>query len=231
MDQQELYGNWWPPQKAGVLLFKANPIRFDYFKHFIGNWKNKKALDVGCGGGYICEYLAGLDAIVHGTDIMQRSLDEAQNHAIQNNLRIEYSLCTEEKLPFNDNDIDLVTCFDVLEHVSDKQITLKEIYRVLNPGGWFFFDTPNKTFLSKLLAIWLVEDVFRAIPKGGHDWNNFINPDDLRRLLEKTGFKNIDFAGIKLNLGQWSKLGLPAKISPTGHKGFMYFGAAMKPIE
>ena len=117
-----------------------------------------------------------------------------------------------------------------LEHVLNRQTTLNEIFRVLKPDGWLFFDTQNRTFLSKLLAIWLAEDIFRAIPKGVHDWNNFISPDELQGLLARTGYRDTEFAGIKFDLRQWSRLGLPARISPTGRMGFMYFGVAKKPL-
>lgn len=234
MDQTELYGgsyHWWPPRKDHVLLFKANPLRFDYFERFIGNWNGVKVLDVGCGGGYACEHLARLQALVSGTDILEESLQEARDHAIEQNLNIDYCLCTPKRLPYDDNVMDLVTCFDVLEHVLDKQKALSEIYRVLKPGGSLFFDTLNKTFWSKLLTIWLGEIFIRFIPRGTHDWRHFISRDDLQRLLESQGFAKIEFAGIRFEWRRWADGGLPAKISPEGNTAIIYFGVAMKPIE
>jgi len=234
MDQRELYGgsyNWWPPSKDHVILFKANPVRFDYFQRFIANWTGVKVLDVGCGGGYACEHLARLQAVVSGTDILQESLKEAREHSTQNNLRIDYRQCSPEQLPYDDNAMDSVTCFDVLEHVLDKQKTIAEIHRVLKPGGWFFFDTLNKTFWSKLLTIWIGEMLLRRIQRGTHDWRHFLSPDDLRRFLEIKGFEKIEFAGIRFAWHRWAKGALPAKISPEGNTAIIYFGAAAKRIE
>lgn len=232
MDREKMYGGsyqWWPPSKGHVILFKANPLRFDYFEQFIGNWKGVKVLDVGCGGGYACEHLARRQAVVSGTDILEESLQEARLHAVQNNLPIGYRLCTAERLPFEDNVMHSVTCFDVLEHILDKQTTLSEIYRVLEPGGWLFFDTLNKTFWSKIVTIWLGEIFIRFIPRGTHDWRYFITPDDLHRLLETLGFIKTEFAGIKLDWRRWAEGGLPAKVSRECNTAIIYFGATMKP--
>jgi 2-polyprenyl-6-hydroxyphenyl methylase/3-demethylubiquinone-9 3-methyltransferase len=232
MDQSELRGgsyHWWPPKKDHVILFKANPLRLDYFERFVGNWSGMKVLDVGCGGGYACEHLARCQAVVSGTDLLEESLREARDHATQSNLRIDYRLCSVERLPYDDEVMDSVTCFDVLEHIPDKQTTLSEIYRVLKPGGWLFLDTLNKTFWSKLLAIWLGEVLFRLITRGTHDWRYFISPYDLRRLLATAGFTEMQFAGIRLDWRRRNAGGLPARISPEGNAAIIYFGATMKP--
>ena len=232
MDPCELHGgsyHWWPPKKDHVILFKANPLRFDYFERFVGNWSGMKVLDVGCGGGYACEHLARLQAVVSGTDILEGSLREAHDHAMQGNLQIDYSLCSAERLPYDDEVMDAVTCFDVLEHIPDKQTTISEIYRVLKPGGWLFLDTLNKTLCSKVLTIWLGEVLLKFIPRGTHDWQYFISPEDLRRLLETSGFTESRFAGIRLDWHQRNEGGLPTRISPEGNTAIIYFGAAMKP--
>ena len=85
--------------------------------------------------------------------------------------------------------MDVVTCFDVLEHIPDKSRTLSEILRVLKPGGWFFFDTFNKTFWARLGVIWFGEILLRFIPRGTHHGHLFIRPDDLKILLETIGFQ------------------------------------------
>jgi len=223
--------NWWPPSGDHVLLYKFNPLRFDYFNHFMDSWDGVKVLDVGCGGGYACEYLAQRKAVVFGTDILPESLQEARDHAKGNNLEIEYRLCTTERLPFNDNAMDAVTCFDVLEHVPDKPNTLSEIHRVLNPGGWLFFDTQNKTFWSKLGVIWLGEIFLRFVPRGTHHWPLFIRPDDLKRLLETAGFGRMEIAGVKFDWRKWGKGGLPGRISANGNTAVIYFGAARKAFQ
>ncbi len=160
---------------------------------------------MGCGGGYACEYLARRQAVVFGTDILEESLQEARSHATQENLEIDYRLCTPDDCPFNDQEMDVVTCFDVLEHITDKKHTLSEIHRVLKPGGWLFFDTLNKTFWSKVGAIWLGEILLRFIPRGTHHGHLFIRPEDLKVLLETLGFNGVEFAGLKFDWRGWKK--------------------------
>lgn len=232
MEKKELHGgshHWWPPKGGDIFLYKLNPLRFDHFDRFLDGWDGVKVLDVGCGGGYACEYLAQRKAVVFGTDIMAESLQQARDHAKENNLEIEYQLCTAERLPFSDNAMDAVTCFDVLEHIPDKGQTLGEIYRVLKPGRWLFFDTFNKTFWSKMFIIWLGEILIRFMPRGTHEWPLFISPADLRGLLENLGFSNIELAGVKFKRHSHGKGEFPATISPKGNTKIIYFGAARKP--
>jgi 2-polyprenyl-6-hydroxyphenyl methylase / 3-demethylubiquinone-9 3-methyltransferase len=233
MTQKELHGgsmNWWPPKRDHILLYKANPVRFEYFKNFINSWKGVKVLDVGCGGGYACEYLAQRKAVVFGTDILAESLQEAGKHALQSNLEIEYRLCTSEQLPFSNQTMDVVTCFDVLEHVPDKGQMLSEINRVLKPDGWLFFDTVNKTFWSKLGVIWLCEILLRFIPRGTHHWPLFINPDDLKGLLETAKLVSTEIAGLRFDWHMREKGGLPVAIASQGNTAVIYFGAARKSV-
>ncbi|PKN29300.1 MAG: 3-demethylubiquinone-9 3-O-methyltransferase [Deltaproteobacteria bacterium HGW-Deltaproteobacteria-21] len=221
---------WWPVSGDHVFLYRLNPVRFEYFDRFMGNWRDVEVLDVGCGGGYVCEFLARRGAVVSGTDIMAEAIQEARAHAAQENLKIEYHPCTAERLPLNDHTVDAVTCVDVLEHVSNKAQTLSEIHRVLKPGGWIFFDTFNKTFWSKFLILWLGERLIRFMARGTHYWPYFIRPDDLRLLLEESGFRSVEFAGIELARKARGKSGPPFTISPNGHTAVIYFGAARKPI-
>jgi len=234
MDQKAFHGGsikWWPPSGDLVFLYKANPLRFEYFDRFMGSRKDVKVLDVGCGGGYACEFLARRGAEVFGTDIMAESIHEAANHASRENLKIEYRLCTAERLPFDDQTMDVVTCFDVLEHIPDKDQTISEICRVLKPGGLFFFDTFNKTFWSRVFIIWLGEIILRFMPRGTHYWPFFIRPDKLKLLLEKNGIFIMEFGGIKFARGGQKKRDFPVIISPKGNTDVIYFGAAEKRYE
>ena len=109
--------------------------------------------------------------------------------------------------------MDAVTCFDVLEHIPDKETTLSEIFRVLKPGGWLFLDTLNKTTLSKAVVIWLGEVLLRLIPRGTHDWRDFIRPPELQRLLEACGFTQARFAGVRLDWRRHNDGRLPVRNS------------------
>jgi 2-polyprenyl-6-hydroxyphenyl methylase/3-demethylubiquinone-9 3-methyltransferase len=231
MDRRELHGgsyHWWPPSGDHIILYRLNPVRFEHFNLYLDGWEGLKVLDVGCGGGYACEFLAQQNALVFGTDILPESLQEARNHAIENNLNIEYRIGTAERLPFDDQTMDVVTCFDVLEHIPTKIKTLGEIYRVLKPGGWLFFDTFNKTFWSKMFMIWLGEILIRFIPRGTHHWPLFISPKDLVSLLGGQGFVQIELAGVKPIRISQAKGNFPAKISKKGNMAIIYFGSARK---
>ena len=218
---------WWPPKKDLKFLFKANPLRFEYFDGFIGDWNGKRVLDVGCGGGYTCEYLARRSASVTGTDLSTGSLEAARNHARESGLEIDYLVCDEKSLPFPDASFDVVTCFDVLEHIEDKKATLGEIHRVLKPDGLYFFDTLNQSFWSRLIIIWLGEMVFRS-EGGAHVWDLMIKPEDLASVLEQTRFTDARLAGVEFRFPPGSSKGLPLRIEPEGHKSIIYFGSARK---
>lgn len=125
--------------------------------------------------------------------------------------------------------MDVVTCFDVLEHIPYKGRTLGEIHRVLKPGGWLFFDTFNKTFRSKLFIIWLGEILIRFIPRGTHRWSLFICPADLKGLLANLGFPHAELAGVKFNRRSHTRGDFPVTVSSKGNTAIIYFGAARKP--
>jgi 2-polyprenyl-6-hydroxyphenyl methylase/3-demethylubiquinone-9 3-methyltransferase len=192
---------WWKEGEALYLSNHFNKSRFDFFKNYVPNWKGIKVLDVGCGGGLACEFLAKLGANVSGIDLSINSIKAAQEHAKNSNLEINYQCGVAENLPYNENTFDIVLCFDVLEHVADLKIVISEIYRVLKKDGIFLFDTVNRTFKSKLIMIWLLEDVLKQLPKGLHDWNKFIKPQELIGFLEITGFTDVVIKGFDLTDG------------------------------
>jgi len=192
---------WWKEGEALYLSNHFNKSRFDFFKNYVPNWKGIKVLDVGCGGGLACEFLAKLGANVSGIDLSINSIKAAQEHAKSSNLEINYQCGVAENLPYNENTFDIVLCFDVLEHVADLKIVISEIYRVLKKDGIFLFDTVNRTFKSKLIMIWLLEDVLKQLPKGLHDWNKFIKPQELICFLERAGFTDVVIKGFDLTDG------------------------------
>lgn len=219
---------WWPPHNDLIILHKANPIRFEYFDRYIADWSGKNVLDVGCGGGYTCEYLDDRNANVFGTDISENSIRMAQDHATQTERVIDYRPCTPVALPFDDESMDIVTCFDVFEHVDDLSAVMSEISRVLKPSGWLFFDTLNQTFWSKIFVIWSSKILFRAREGGTHKWDYLVKKDSLRQTLTSSGFKNPEFAGIKLNPRSLAQGNLPVKVTKNGNTSILYFGSAKK---
>ncbi|MCU0523939.1 MAG: bifunctional 2-polyprenyl-6-hydroxyphenol methylase/3-demethylubiquinol 3-O-methyltransferase UbiG [Elainella sp. Prado103] len=189
---------WWQPDSQVYALHHLNPLRFAYFDRYIANWQGLRVLDVGCGGGYTCEFLASRGSIVSGVDPASQCIHAAQEHARSVGQSICYQLGAAEALPFQSGEFDVVVCVDVLEHVADLPQTIQEIQRVLKPQGWFCFDTINRTFWSKLIMIWLLEDWLRLIPAGIHDWQQFITPPELTHLLIQAGFQPIDLQGFNL---------------------------------
>ncbi|MDJ0715400.1 MAG: bifunctional 2-polyprenyl-6-hydroxyphenol methylase/3-demethylubiquinol 3-O-methyltransferase UbiG [Prochloraceae cyanobacterium] len=189
---------WWDDRAKIYALHHLNLPRFQYFDRYITNWDGLKVLDVGCGGGFTCEFLAARGAIVSGIDQSQNCIAKAREHAQKNSLTIEYKNSESENLPYEDSSFDAVICVDVLEHVSDLKQSILEIDRVLKPGGFFGFDTINRTFKSKLIMIWLLEDILRQIPQGIHDWEKFIKPEELTQLLQENNLGKIDIKGFNI---------------------------------
>lgn len=229
MPQDQLHGSsyaWWPPRRDHVLLHKANPVRFAYLDRFVAGWRQVRVLDVGCGGGYTCEFLAERGATVSGTDLLPEALREAREHAERTGLAIDYRRCTQAQLPHRDREMEVVTCFDVLEHVEDKTTLLSEIHRVLRPEGVFLFDTLNQSWWAKLCVIWLGEHITRLLPSGTHDWQHFCTPQALQALLEACGFDVLAIAGISLDPRPLVRAGLPIRVDPDGNRSIWYLGAA-----
>jgi 2-polyprenyl-6-hydroxyphenyl methylase/3-demethylubiquinone-9 3-methyltransferase len=192
---------WWKEGETLYLSEHLNKSRFEFFEIYVPHWKGIKVLDIGCGGGLACEFLAKRGANVSGIDLSLNSIKAAQEHAKKSNLEIDYQCGVAENLPYKDNTFDVVVCFDVLEHVENWEKVICEIYRVLNKNGIFLFDTINKTFKSKFIMIWLLEDILKQIPRGLHDWNKFIQPHELMDVMGKNGFADIVIKGFDLTGG------------------------------
>jgi len=189
---------WWDEAATIYALARLNPPRFAFFDRHLTDWQGISVLDVGCGGGYTCEFMAHRGAIVSGIDQSAKCIDAAQRHAAVSQLSIDYQQGVAEALPHRDNTFDAVICVDVLEHVADVTQVLSEIARVMKPGGYFFFDTINRTFKSRVIMIWLLENILGDIQPGVHDWRKFIKPEELVQLLQHHHFGTIDLQGFDM---------------------------------
>ncbi len=231
--------NWWQTDAKIYALYHLNQPRFEFFDRYVSNWQGLKALDVGCGGGFSCEFMAKRGVIVSGIDQSIKCIKAAQAHADMSQLKIDYRYGFAEKLPYENNTFDIVICVDVLEHVADIQKTLLEINRVLKPGGVLFFDTINRTFKSKLVMIWLMENILREIQQGIHDWKKFIKPEELTQLMYKAGFSDVAIKGFDIfrdafNLNfakyrEYKETGI-LKVEINDDTSIMYIGKAVKVI-
>lgn len=195
-----LAATWWRPGSALGGLDTLNPGRFAYLDRVLGarglRYGDLEVLDLGCGGGLMSEAYARRGARVTGVDPSNASLKVARAHAHESGLSIRYERGLGEALPFPNASFDLVSCCDVLEHVDDLDTVSRQIARVLRPGGLFFFDTINRTWLSWLFVIEVFQEWLHLIPPGTHDWDMFIVPAELRASLARAGLDLRDLTGL-----------------------------------
>jgi 2-polyprenyl-6-hydroxyphenyl methylase/3-demethylubiquinone-9 3-methyltransferase len=194
---------WWSDSGfASLLEHISNPWRVPYFQRIITGERKiepagKRLLDVGCGGGVLAEEFAAMGFEVTGIDPSGKSLDAARAHAGERGLVIDYRSGSGERLSFGDGTFEVVCCCDVLEHIHDWNGAIREVARVLRPGGLFLYDTINRTRMSKLVFIKLGQEwrFTRFLPPNLHVWEMFIRPDELTRSLNRNGLRNMDIRG------------------------------------
>jgi 2-polyprenyl-6-hydroxyphenyl methylase/3-demethylubiquinone-9 3-methyltransferase len=204
----ELYNRagdiWWDEGEVLSLLRTAlNPTRFGYFRRVMTDRlaldpAGLALLDVGCGGGLLAEEFARLGCLVTGIDPSAPSIATARQHAGRSGLHIDYRVGVGEELPFPDSSFDIVLCCDVLEHVTDLSAVIRESARVLKPGGHYLFDTLNRTVLSNLIVIKVLQEwqSTSLMPPGLHDWHMFIKPKELQALLSSHGLVQEEIRGV-----------------------------------
>jgi 2-polyprenyl-6-hydroxyphenyl methylase/3-demethylubiquinone-9 3-methyltransferase len=192
--------DWWNPAGKFRPLHKFNPIRLGYIKgevcrHF-GRDRNAldaldglTLLDIGCGGGLLCEPLTRLGANVTGIDPAEKNIGVARLHASQSGLAIDYRTATAEDLAAAGEQFDVVLAMEVIEHVADVDLFLDACAKLVKPGGLLFVATLNRTLRSFALAIVGAEYVLRWLPVGTHQWDRFVKPQELNAGIERTGLR------------------------------------------
>jgi len=196
-------GDWWDPKGSEAMLHKLNPVRLKYIRDQIDqHWQcdehlrtplgGRTALDVGCGAGLLTEPLARLGAKVTGLDATPELIEVAREHASAMGLEIDYRAGDVQEL---EGEFDLVTCMEVVEHVADPAAFVHALAKRLAPDGLLLLSTPNRTSWSRLLTITIAEGT-GAVPKGTHEFERFITPDEMKVLLQNAGLKCVDFEGI-----------------------------------
>ncbi len=231
--QKEIFSSfdWWD---KGCFLNQMTGDRCDYIETSITKALGKKSLaqqqilEVGCGGGLICEQLAQRGAEMVGIDPSKGALETAALHAEEHGLgqHIHYQQGYAESLPFADGSFSAIVCFDVLEHVQDLKTTISEIARVLAPGGVFVFDTINRTFLARAILIWYGEN----FPSGGlqpgiHNYHAFIKPAELQSLITASGLHVHEMKGFMPRGFVNGRF----KMGPGWFKSVAFVGYATKP--
>ncbi|MEY4160275.1 MAG: bifunctional 2-polyprenyl-6-hydroxyphenol methylase/3-demethylubiquinol 3-O-methyltransferase UbiG [Pseudomonadota bacterium] len=191
----KLAADWWDPKGSSAMLHRLNPVRLAFLRTAIDqHWRSdsraikplagKRALDVGCGAGLLCEPLARLGALVTGVDAAAENIAAASAHAAGSGLAITYHC--NEIAALGLAGFDLVTALEVIEHVADKPAFLASLAKALAPDGLMILSCPNRTPQARLL---LVEGAERLgmVPRGTHHWDDFVTPDELRDLLAQAG--------------------------------------------
>ena len=209
----KLADEWWDVKGKFKPLHMFNPIRIEYIKEKISNHFNKsqslrglKILDIGCGGGLISEPMANLGADVTGIDASEKNIKVAKIHAQKNNIKINYINKSPEQLTETEK-FDVILNLEIVEHVDNLNLYIKSCNQLLKKNGLMFTATLNKTFVSYLKAIIGAEYILRWLPIGTHDWNKFIKPEELERLLSRENFFTVDLKGLEFNplFGKWKK--------------------------
>jgi 2-polyprenyl-6-hydroxyphenyl methylase/3-demethylubiquinone-9 3-methyltransferase len=206
-----LAAQWWDPRGKMAVLHKFNPVRLGFIKeaacrHFGRDDKRLDALaglrvlDIGCGGGILSEPLARLGAAVVGADPSQANIAAAQLHAADAGVSVEYRATTAEALADEGERFDLVLAMEVVEHVADLDLFIRRCTEMVRPGGLMITATLNRTLKSFALAIVGAEYVLRWLPRGTHQWEKFVTPDELEAALERHGLAVVDETGVIYDL-------------------------------
>lgn len=211
---EAMAAEWWDPTGKFKPLHMLNPCRLDYITTQIAEefgrdldaplpFEGLHILDIGCGGGLLCEPMARLGASVVGVDAAERNIPVAQAHARHSGLEIDYRHTTAEDLAATGATFDVVLNMEVIEHVADPAAYLTACRTVLKPGGLHICSTINRNPKSFAMAIVGAEYVMRWLPKGTHEWSKFITPDELFALLEAAGLQPVDRTGFQFNPVTW----------------------------
>jgi 2-polyprenyl-6-hydroxyphenyl methylase/3-demethylubiquinone-9 3-methyltransferase len=200
----KLAADWWNPKGSSAMLHRLNPARLAYLRDAIDDhWggdtagfaplAGKTAIDVGCGAGLLTEPLARLGARATGLDAAPENIGAARAHAEASGLDVEY--LAGEIQALGGRTFDLVVSMEVIEHVADVPAFIAGLEAALAPGGLMVLSTPNRTLLSHLAMITIGEGT-GAVPKGTHDWNQFLTPDELTEALAAAGLKVTGVQGL-----------------------------------
>jgi 2-polyprenyl-6-hydroxyphenyl methylase / 3-demethylubiquinone-9 3-methyltransferase len=243
---------WWDDDNPLIMLHGGvTRGRFEYFRDLLTGPLGRdptglRALDIGCGGGFLAEEFARLGCRVVGVDPSEISIETARRHAAGAGLDVTYLVGAGEQLPVEDSSFDIAYCCDVLEHVSDLDSVIAETARALKPRGVYFFDTVNRTVVSKVVGIKLLQEwrLTRIFDFALHDWNMFITPTELVKVMGRHGLQKGAIVGLgprtkltsllvgylnlkrgRLSYGQMSRI---LQLGPTKSTSMSYMGYATK---
>ena len=214
----KIASEWWNPEGKFKPLHKFNPIRIKYIKEtIINNFKLKKRtkplsgisiLDIGCGGGLLSEPMTRMGARVTGIDASDKNIKIAKIHSKKSNLKINYLCSSPEKLKIKKK-FDVILNMEIVEHVEDIDFFLKSCAKLLKKNGLMFVATINKTLKSYIFAIVGAEYVLRWLPIGTHEWEKFVKPEQLKKILMKYNLTPNKLDGMNFNIikDEWNVSG------------------------
>lgn len=206
----KMAAEWWNPDGKFRPLHKFNPVRLTFIKskateHFDRDPKSQtpleglRLLDIGCGGGLLSEPMTRMGASVTGADASEVNIEIAKLHAEQSDLAIDYRAETSESLEAQGEKFDIILNMEVVEHVADVDLFLTSCADMLKPGGLMFMATINRTMKANLLAIIGAEYVLRWLPRGTHQYEKLVRPEEISKPLEISGLSLVDQTGVFYN--------------------------------
>lgn len=203
---KNLSSEWWDENGPLKMLHQLNPLRITYIKEKVGLFKNLRILDVGCGAGILTEPLARLGADVTGIDIVSENIEIASQHAQRAGLSIHYMTTSiEDYRQMSPGFFDVVLALEILEHVENPSLFLKNCASVLKERGHLFVSTFHRTIKSYLLGIIMAEHILKWVPQDTHHWSKFLKPSEIHNALKEKGFMFEDLKGITYDFweSQW----------------------------
>lgn len=211
---EAMAAEWWDPSGKFKPLHMMNPVRLDYVTRQIAAefardlrqsrpFDGLRILDIGCGGGLISEPMARLGASVTGADAAPTNISVASLHAEQQGVAIDYRATTAEALLDEGLRFDVVLALEIVEHVADPAAFIQTCHDLLRPGGVLILSTLNRTVRSFGMAIIGAEWIMRWLPKGTHEWDRFITPDELSQMTTGAGLTELDRRGMIFNPVTW----------------------------
>lgn len=201
---------WWDPNGKFKPLHKFNPVRLTYIRENIcqrfdrdlkapNALKGLRILDIGCGGGLLCEPMSRMGAEVVGADASDVNIEVAKIHAGQSGVDVDYRATTAEDLAASGEKFDVVLNMEVVEHVADVDLFLTACCEMVKPNGLMFVATINRTAKARALAIFMAEQVLRWLPKGTHTYEKLVRPEEIETPVNASGMEIIDRTGVFFN--------------------------------
>lgn len=198
---------WWSPTGKFKPLHKFNPVRLAYIRDKVSEkfgrdpkshrpLEGLRVLDIGCGGGLLSEPIARMGANVLGADASEKNIAIARIHSEQSGVAVDYRAVTAEALAADDEKFDIVLNMEVVEHVADVPFFIETCATMVKPGGLMFVATINRTFKAAALAIVAAENILRWLPRGTHQYEKLVRPEEIEKPLNAAGMTVIDRTGV-----------------------------------